>query len=408
MNNRNVAANKKRSPAAKGGKNASVKQVKKTVRGAMDPGKKIVRFKSGVDRPFLFILLLLLCIGTVMVFSASYPYAKENLNNSYYFAIRQVAWAVLGILICTVVMSNVDYLLVRKYGKLFFAVSMLLMILVLFIGEDNKGAKRWINLGPVNIQPSEIAKLAIVLFFAEYIIEHKDDMKSFKKGALPFFAVAAYLMLMMFLQPHISGMIIILALIFVMMFFGGVSMKILGALGGTALVGVAGLIFISDHARQRIDVWLHPFENIQGEGWQPMQSLYAIGSGGLWGVGLGQSRQKHLYLPEPQNDYIFSILCEEMGFIFAIAVLILFVALIWRGFYIAKNAPSNYASLVVIGIMSHVAIQVLLNLAVVTNTIPSTGISLPFFSYGGSSLMFLMAEMGIVLNISRYSYLEKG
>ncbi len=402
MKNKNVATKEKRT------RTVSSKHTKPDKDKTIAPDRKIVRFKSGVDRPFLFILLLLLCIGTVMVFSASYAYAKENLNDSYYFAIRQVIWAVLGIFICTVVVSNVDYLLIRKYGKVFFAVSMFLMVLVLFIGDETKGAKRWFNLGPINIQPSEIAKLAVVIFFAEYIVENQGSMKSFKKGALPFFLVAGYMMLTMFLQPHISGLIIILALVFVMMFFGGVSYKILGTLSGIALVGVAGLIFVSDHARQRIDVWLHPLQNIQGEGWQPMQSLYAIGSGGLWGVGLGQSRQKHLYLPEPQNDYIFSVLCEELGFIFAVSVLILFIALVWRGFYIAKNSPSNYASLVVIGIMSHVAIQVLLNLAVVTNTIPSTGISLPFFSYGGSSLMFLMAEMGIVLNISRYSYLEKG
>lgn len=373
----------------------------------MAVGKKYVRCKSSFDRPFFFLVLILLTIGTIMVWTASYVYAKQNYGNSYFFSSRQIIWVALGFALM-MFMSHVDYLIVRRWGKVAFAVSMLLMALVPIIGSEANGARRWFDLGLFDLQPSEICKLTVVLFFAEYIVEHQSEMKSFKKGALPFFAVAGLIAVTMFFQKHMSGMIILLSLVLVMMFFGGVSYKILAALGITGVTGAAALIAISSHARIRIDAWLHPELYPRSDGWQPLQSLYAIGSGGFWGVGLGQSRQKHLWLPEPQNDYIFSILCEELGFIFAAIVVIIFFALIWRGFHIARNAPSAYASLLVIGIISHVAIQVILNLLVVTNTIPSTGISLPFFSYGGTSLIILMGEMGMVLNVSRYSYLEKG
>jgi cell division protein FtsW len=283
---------------------------------------------------------------------------------------------------------------------------MVLMALVPFLGFEAGGATRWFQIGPFNFQPSEFAKLAIIMFFSDYIAKNKRAGKGPIRQALPYLMVGIYMAVTLFLQPHISCIIIILALIFVLMIFGEVPKEVMFVLSGAAVLLVGLAILVSSHARGRILAWLHP-EDFPDVAWQPIQSLYAIGSGGVWGVGLGQSTQKHLYLPEPQNDYIFSILCEELGFIFAIGVMALFVALIWRGIYIAKHAPSIYACLIVVGIVAQVGIQAFLNIAVVTNTIPSTGIPLPFFSYGGTSLVILMAEMGMVLNISRYSYIRK-
>ncbi|MBR6530416.1 MAG: putative lipid II flippase FtsW [Clostridia bacterium] len=371
--------------------------------------RKIVRLQSDVDRPFLLLVILLVCIGTTMVFSASYAYAKQNYDgDSYYFSIRQIVWAVIAFFGMAFV-TRIDYLIIKRWTTLFCIVTLALMLIVWVpgIGVVRNNARRWINIGISTFQPSELLKIAVVLFFSDFIARNRKNMHTFRVGVLPFGIVAAVSAGLLIIQPHLSATIIILILIFLMMYLGGTRKKYLGILGILAAVGMAVVIFFSSHGRERLEVWFHPEEYLQGAGWQPQQSLYAIGSGGLWGVGLGQSRQKHLYLPEPQNDYIFSILCEEMGFIFAAFVIVLFVLLIWRGFYIAKNAPTQYASLVVFGLTAHIAVQVFLNLAVVTNSIPSTGVSLPFFSYGGTSLVFCMAEMGIILNISRYSYLPE-
>lgn len=370
--------------------------------------KSVVRIKSGIDRPFLIIVILLVAIGTIMVFSASYAYAQSKFEDSYFFAVRQLRWVIFGTGAMLFFAYVLDYLVIRRFQKIFFYFSMALMVLVLFFGTEANEATRWFQIGPLSIQPSEFAKLAIILYFSEHISSKKNAGKSTIRQLLPYFTVALFMAVTLYLEPHISCLFIVMGLIAVLMFFGDVPMKQLLILGGIAFVGVAAIILLSGHAMARLQVWWHPEDYLQSGGWQPLQSLLAIGSGGFWGVGLGQSTQKHLYLPEPQNDYIFAILCEELGFVFAAFVILLFVALVWRGIYIAKHAPSTYASLVVIGIIAQVAIQALLNFAVVTNTLPSTGISLPFFSYGGTSLMMLMAEMGIVLNISKYSYHEKG
>lgn len=370
--------------------------------------KSVVRVKSGIDRPFLIIVILLVAIGTIMVFTASYAYAQSKFEDSYFFAVRQLRWVILGTGAMLFFAHFVDYLIIFRFQKPFFYVSMALMTLVLFFGTEANEATRWFQIGSFSLQPSELAKLAIILYFSEHISSKKNAGKSTVRQLLPYISVAAYMAVTLVLEPHISCLIIVILLIAVLMFFGDVPMKQLMLLGAAAGVILVAIIFLSGHAIARLQVWWHPEEHLQNGGWQPLQSLFAIGSGGLWGVGLGQSTQKHLYLPEPQNDYIFAILCEELGFIFAAFVILLFVALVWRGFYIAKHAPSTFASLAVIGIVTQVAIQALLNFAVVTNTLPSTGISLPFFSYGGTSLMMLMAEMGIVLNISKYSYHSKG
>ena len=370
--------------------------------------RRIVRMKSGVDRPFLIIVILLLCIGTTMVFSASYAYAKHNFDgDSYYFVRRQLLWGGASLIGMWGVSTLISYRFLRRFTKLILGAAGILLVLVLLIGKEVNGATRWIELGPVQVQPSEIAKFAIVMFFADYIERHQRDMKRFSVGVLPFLVITGRVCGLLLPEPHLSAMIIILLLTAAMMFMGGTRKAHFFTLAGLAGAGMALVMFVSDHGKSRIMNWLHPELDPTGAGWQPLQSLYAIGSGGVWGKGLGQSTQKHLWLPEPQNDYIFAVLCEEMGFVFAAAVIGLFVALVWRGFYIAKHAPDQYSTLVVLGLILQVAIQVVLNIAVVTNTIPSTGVSLPFFSYGGSALIIVMAEMGLILNISRYSLIEK-
>lgn len=366
----------------------------------------LVRVRAGIDRPFLLIVLVLVALGTIMVFSASYAYAKQNYEDSYFFASKQIRWVMLGSIVMFLMSIFGDYLIIRRFHKPFFYISMIFMALVPFFGFEAGGATRWFQLGPINFQPSEFAKIAIILYFADYIAKNKGMGKTPIGQALPYLAVGGYMGITLILEPHISCAVIVLALIFVLMLFGGVSKKLIAILSGVAVFAVAIMIVISSHARARIMAWIRP-EDYPADAWQSIQSLYAIGSGGFWGVGLGQSTQKHLYLPEPQNDYIFPIACEELGFAFAVVVIALFIALVWRGVYIAKHAPSIYACLVVIGIIAQVGIQAFLNIAVVTNTMPSTGIPLPFFSYGGTSLIILMAEMGMILNISRYSYIRK-
>ena len=365
----------------------------------------LVRVKSGVDRPFLLIVLVLVALGTIMVFSASYAYAKQNYSDSYFFASRQIRWVLIGSAVMFL-FTVFDYLIIKRFHKPFFYLTMLLMALVPKFGFEAGGAVRWFQIGPINFQPSELAKIAIILFFADYISRNKGAGKKAFFQALPYLAVGLYMAITLYFEPHLSCCIIILLLIFTVMIFGNVPKKVIAILVIGGVTVLAALVVLMPHARVRLMAWLHP-EDYAADAWQSIQSLYAIGSGGFWGVGLGQSTQKHLYLPEPQNDYIFPIACEELGFAFAVCVILLFIALVWRGIYIAKHAPSVYSCLVVIGIIAQVGIQAFLNIGVVTNTLPSTGIPLPFFSYGGTSLIFLMAEMGMILNISRYSYIRK-
>ena len=251
------------------------------------------------------------------------------------------------------------------------------------------------------------AIIMLMAFVSIFVTNMKTQAPAFYYGILPYGILLGIVGVLMYMQPHLSGLIIMCGITFIMMLLSGTNAKYLVA--GT--VGGGGLMYLlaktMGHSSSRLQVWEDPFSYLLEGGWQPAQSLYAIGSGGLWGVGFGNSRQKHLYLPEPQNDYIFSVLCEEMGFVFAAAVVVLFLVLIWRGFYIANHAPTRYATLVVLGLIIQIAVQIILNIAVVTNSIPSTGVSLPFFSYGGSALMMIMGEMGIILNISRYSLVEK-
>lgn len=361
---------------------------------------------AGFDMPFFILLMLVLAVGLVSLFSASFAYSYYwNDGDSYYFIKRQLIFAAIGV-IGMLFISTLSYRFVRKFTYIVLGVAIVSLIVVLFL-PPIKDVYRWIRIGSFNIQPSEIAKFAVILLFSHWIAERGDRMKTFRYGYAEFMGVLAVICGLVIIEPHLSGTILILAIGMVMMFIGGTKWYYLLGTLGVGGAGAAAMVLLFGYERDRIDVWLKPLEvyTSGGEGrdlaWQTVQSLYAIGSGGFMGEGLGNSRQKHLFLPEPQNDFIFSIVCEEMGFVGAILVIVLFALLIWRGFVIGMRAPDKYSSLLAIGLTAQVGLQVALNLAVVTNTIPNTGISLPFFSYGGSSLIMLLWQMGLVLAISR-------
>ncbi|MEG2525948.1 MAG: putative lipid II flippase FtsW [Oscillospiraceae bacterium] len=365
-----------------------------------------VRISRGpMDVPFLLITLLLLGIGVVMVLSASYASAYYDLHNetggkaTYYFA-KQLFFALAGI-VAMYAASRMPMSFYRKIALPLLGVAIVLLILVPIIGTRVNGAKRWISLPGFTFQPSEIAKIAVILYFAGLICKYKNDMGTFRYGVLPFLVVMGIVVGLLIMEPHISASIIIIAIGAIMMYIGGA--RLIWFIGGG--IGVAALLLLATtvlkYSSERISAWLDPFADAGDTGWQIVQSLYAVGSGGLFGLGLGQSRQKYLYLPEEHNDFIFSIICEELGFIGATLILVLFALLILRGYWLALHSRDRYSFLVCTGITSLLAIQVILNVAVCTNTVPCTGISLPFFSYGGTALLIQMAEMGIILSVSR-------
>ncbi|MBQ7647232.1 MAG: cell division protein FtsW [Clostridia bacterium] len=384
---------------------------------------RLDRFNGSVDNVFFILVIILLCVGSVMVLSASYYVANSKFGDSFYFARRQLLWAVGSIVILLLAARIIDYRWLRgklSYIILFAAIGLCVLVLIpTGISHTANNATRWIDLGLISFQPSEILKLAVVLVCATYMSNRKSTMHKFGVGIVIPLVFMLGCCLLLAAQPHVSGAIIIAIIVVSMMFMGGVRIPYFAATVAALGAGAYGVFNIVKnqewfknkfhHVLIRLEVWHDPFnkEYFANEGWQPAQSLLAISSGGFWGVGLGRSIQKHGYLPEPQNDYIFSIVCEELGFFGAIIILALFVLLIIRGFKIASKAPDTFSSLVVYGIVIKLAVQVGLNILVVTNTIPSTGISLPFFSYGGTSLLLQMAEMGIVLAISKYSYQEK-
>lgn len=389
----------------------SLRGTLREVLGALgSPEKNVIyRVRGGVDKPFLIIVLLLICFGSVMVSSAGYAYAKANLGgDSFYFIKKQLVWASMGI-ISMIGMSIVDYGFLKKHARLIFVISYLLLWLVFVpkIGVSVHGARRWIDLYVVQFQPSEVMKFALVLILAVYISKFSHKAKNFKYGLFIPACIIVFVCGTVALEKHMSATIILFILGASMIFVSGADIKWIGGIAVAFGAAAAGIIIFTDYTKARVDAWLHPELDLQGSGWQPYQSLLAIGSGGIFGVGLGKSYQKQLWLPEPQNDFIFAIVCEELGLIGALALIALFVMLIWRGFIIASRAPDTFSSLLAFGLVAKVGIQALLNIAVVTTTIPTTGIALPFFSYGGTALIMQMAEMGIVLSISRFSSGEK-
>ena len=361
--------------------------------------------RGPVDIPFLLLTLLLLGIGVVMVLSASYASAYYDVKkitggNATYFFTRQLAFAVAGVGAMYIV-SRLPMRFFRRISGLTMLIALVLLLAVLVVGHVSGGGRRWLYLGGVSIQPSEIAKIAVILYFATLICRSGNYMGTFRYGILPFVLILAVIVGLLVMEPHFSASIIILLLGAVMMFVGGTRLVvfILGLIAGGGLF--AAMLLASNYASSRITTWRDPFSDTSDAGWQIVQSLYAVGSGGLFGLGLGQSRQKYLYLPEEHNDFIFSIICEELGLIGALLILALFALLIIRGYWIAMHSRDRYSFLVVTGVSSLLAIQVFLNVAVCTNLIPCTGISLPFFSYGGTALLMQLAEMGIILSASR-------
>lgn len=373
----------------------------------------------GLDMPLFIFIIVLLAVGLVMLFSASYADSYYNEGNSYYYIQRQGLFAIVG-LVAMLFISTFDYHRFHGLAFLIYIVSIILLAAVLLFGPVLKMEKiapsegvayRWLQFGTLfSFQPSEVAKFAVITMCAHYISQHIEKMGTLRFGVLPFLLIVGLPAVMVFAENHLSGTIIILMLGVILMFVGGTKMRYF-VLGGSALAVLLVLYVIMKGSYQmdRVSVWLDPFSETLDRDltWQTRQSLYAIGSGGFLGVGLGQSRQKYLYLPKPMNDFIFAIVCEELGMIGALVVIILFSLLIWRGMYISLHAKDKFGTLLGLGITFQVGMQAVLNICVVTNTIPNTGISLPFFSYGGTALLMLLGEMGILLNISRSANVEK-
>ena len=366
--------------------------------------RRRLRSQPCLDLPFLCILLLLLSLGLLMLFSAGYAVALYRRGDAYTYIRPQLLFAALG-LAAMYAASLVDYHIWHKLAWPIMGLSLLLLVIVLFMPEYN-GCKRWIVLpGLGTLQPSEIAKFAVVLVFSHIISLNHDRMQGFAAGVLPFGILLGLVAVLMLLEPHLSGTLLILSIGAVLMFVGGTGLRwfaLAGGLGvGAVFAAVLALPQLVPYAADRLSSWRDPFADPLGEGHQTIQSLYAIASGGVAGLGLGNSRQKYLYVPEPQNDFIFSILCEELGFVGAALVIFLFLLLLLRGITLAVRARDKFGALLVVGFVVQVVLQAILNIAVVTNTIPNTGISLPFFSSGGTSLLMLLGEMGIVLSVSR-------
>lgn len=365
------------------------------------------RHMEPMDLPFAILVVLIACIGLIMMFSASFASASHYKHDPAYFLLRQGPYVVLGLIVMYVT-SRFNYQYFRALSVPAMLVALVLLALVPFIGSgDSHGARRWIYIAGISVQPSEIAKIAIILLFSAMISKNNQKMKTFKYGIAPFAGILIVVLALLLVQPHLSAMVLVCALSAVMLFTGGVQLRYFAVLI-SVVVPAAVLVLkfkvlekVLPYAQARIDLWKDPWLDPLDKGYQAIQSLLAIGSGGLFGVGLGESRQKYLYLPEQHNDFVFAIVCEELGMFGACIVLALFMILILRGYWIALHARDRFGSLLVVGVTTLLAIHIFFNVAVVTSLVPVTGISMPFFSYGGSSLLILMAEMGIVLSVSR-------
>ena len=376
--------------------------------------KKVKRFSKFLDNRMDYILfitvLILLSLGVIMVLSASAPSALSKTSKSYTYFVRQFAFAVIGIGIMLFI-SKIDYRFYKKYYWLVYAVSVLVLLIVLItgLGREVNGATRWIGIpGLGQFQPSEITKIGLIIFYAGYLSDHKSELKDFWRGFVkPLAFLLPPIAILYLVQNHLSVCLVIAAITAVMMLMAGCRLLHFIAAG---LVGVAGIVIMlikgqtsesSSFRWDRIVTFFDPWSDATGTGYQMVQSLYAIGSGGLFGVGLGNSTQKYLYIPEPQNDFIFAIVAEELGFVGCVAIIALFGIFVWRGIVIAMKAPDMFGSLLAVGVTTLVAVQAIINIAVVTASIPTTGMALPFFSYGGTALVILLASVGILLNVSR-------
>lgn len=377
----------------------------------MTKNKKTV--PNFINNQFDFILfviiIILLSLGIVMVLSASAPSAIAESGNSYSYVIQQLKAAILGIILMLII-SKIDYRLYKKFYKAIYWISVLILLLVLIpgLGLSSNGATRWIYLKFIQFQPSELTKIGLIVFYAGYLADHKSELKSFWKGFVkPLIYILPPIAILYFVQNHLSASVVIGAVTCVMMIMAGCRLLyfvIAGLIG--ALVMTVGIIALQATGKggfriKRIMSFMDPWADATEVGWQAVQGLYAIGSGGLFGVGLGESKQKYLYIPEPHNDFIFSILAEELGFVGCVIVILLFAIFIWRGILIAIKSPDMFGSLLATGITTLIGVQVIINIGVVTSSIPNTGMPLPFFSYGGTALLILLCSCGVLLNISR-------
>jgi cell division protein FtsW len=356
------------------------------------------------DFILLIVTLTLLAVGLIMVYSASAVWADYKFDDSFFFAKRQTLFAGVGIVAMFFIM-NINYWTWRTLAKLILIVCFVMLVLVLIpgIGNERNGSRSWIGVGAFSIQPSEFMKLAMIAFLAKFLSENQKLITSFKKGLIPSLGLVFIAFAMIMLQPDLGTGTVMVGTSVVMIFVAGARVGHFAMFGLLGIAGFVGLVISAPYRMKRITSFMDPWSDPLGSGFQMIQSLYAIGPGGLFGLGLGESRQKFFYLPEPQTDFIFAILAEELGFIGGSFILLMFSLLLWRGIRIALGAPDLYGSFLAVGIIAMIAIQVMINVGVVTGLMPVTGITLPFLSYGGSSLTLMLMAVGVLLNISRYA-----
>ena len=378
--------------------------------------KPVALQKGNMDVWFLVLSLLLICFGIVMSYSASAVFAETRYDDSMFFLKSYIKYALVGIAVTVPAVIWMRPWHWKAFGALSYIGAVALLIIVVLVGKtggaiDAAGAQRWIAIGPITIQPSEIAKMAVVLVLALYMSKHEREIVAehkvggtFKYGFFIPMVIIGTLCALIALQPHLSGLMIVGIIGVMVMFLGGTRIKWLALFVGIIAVAGIAFIFLFGYTMERVEIWLHIDEvDPLGNAWQTLQGLYAIGSGGFFGVGLGASRQKFGYVSQPQNDFIFTIICEELGFVGAFLVVFLFALLVWRGIKIGQRAPDKFSALVIWGLTFKIALQVAMNIAVVTNSMPNTGISLPFFSSGGTALILQIFEVGIILSLSRFS-----
>ncbi len=359
--------------------------------------------KKRMDLGLLIAILVISIFGIVMVYSASYIWAEYKFNDPFKFVKHQALFFSIGIVILYIV-SNIDYKIYYEKANLLLigCIALLVLVIIPGIGTVRNGSRSWFGIGSFGIQPSEAAKISLIIFTSKYLCKNEKDLKSIRKGILPILGIVFLIFGLIMLQPDFGTGVIIVMSIIGLLFVAGVNFKFFIRLGMIGVIGIVGLIAVAPYRLERILSFLNPWSDSLGSGFQIIQSLYAIGPGGLFGYGFLNSRQKHFYLPEPQTDFIFSIISEEFGFMGVLIVSGLFLFIIVKGFQIARKANDTFSKYLAFGVTFQIAFQAVLNLMVVVGLIPVTGVTLPFLSYGGSSLMITLLEIGIVLNISRY------
>lgn len=368
-----------------------------------NPKRKRIKRKAPIgnfDYGIFYTVLFLLAIGTVMVYSASSYYAMYEKKDSMYFLKKEILWVFVG-LCCMFFMMGFDYHKLKKYTRMLVLVCIPLLLIV-FLFPGTNGAQRWIKLGPLSFQPSDLAKYTVVFFLAFKLERKGEGIKQFKQGILRYLAFSGIFALLVLLEKNLSIASVIMIVTFIMLFASGGRIKhLFGVVAPVLIIAAGALAYSSEYRRDRLLNFLNPWKDPAGNGYQLIQSFYALGAGGVTGLGLGQSRQKTLYMPEPHNDFIFSIIGEELGLIGCLVIISLFIIFIWRGINVAIKAKDTYGTLLAIGITSVIAVQAIINIAVVTGSMPVTGVPLPFISYGGTSLVINLTAMGVLLNISR-------